>query len=309
MTDVAVKTFTVSETEGGKRIDLVVGERLQLSRAKLRELFDAESVRLGGRKAKKGLTVQAGQVIEVREVVVPVDAAATRPDIELRVLHEDDALLFVDKPSGAPSQGLTEGEGGTVAAALLRRDPQLREVSTDPREAGLCHRLDIETSGVILAAKTREAWLAMRAAFSADGDIDKRYLALVTGPLADSGDIELPLAHRGDHVRPALPHEEARPASSSFQVLARAAEFSFVEVRIFTGVLHQVRAHLAAVGAPIVGDTQYGGRAFEGLQRFFLHAASLTVTHPNTGRQLTVKSALPDELEAALARAIPGWRP
>ena len=304
MTDAAVKTLTVTDADAGKRIDLVVGERLSLSRAKLRDLFDAEAVRLNGRKAKKGIAVQPGQIIEVREVVAPVSTEPPRVAVSLSILHEDADLVFVDKPSGVPSQPLTLTETGTIASALIARDATMQEVSTDAKEGGLCHRLDIETSGVLLAAKNRAAWDTMRAAFGAGGDIDKRYLALVTGPLADSGDIDIPLAHRGDHVRPVIIGDEGRSAISQFEVKARKGEFALVEVRILTGVLHQVRAHLAAVGAPIVGDAMYGGRQVPQLNRFFLHAASLTVTHPTTGERLTVSAALPAELQAVLQSTI-----
>jgi hypothetical protein len=136
---------------------------------------------------------------------------------------------------------------------------------------------------VLLVAKTPEAWKTMRAAFSESGGVDKRYVALVRGPLADEGEIELPLVHAGDHVRPAIEGEEARPAKSAFRVLRRKGVMSLVEVRLFTGVLHQVRAHLSAIGAPIVGDTRYAGRAEPGLSRFFLHAASLDLHAPRDG--------------------------
>ena len=193
---------------------------------------------------------------------------------------------------------LKPNETGTVANALVARYPECADAGADPREAGLCQRLDLETSGVLLAARDRPSWDSMREAIS-EGDADKRYLALTAGPLADEGEIELKLVHAGDHVRPSL--DEGREAKSAFRVLARAGELSLVEVRIFTGVLHQVRAHLAAVGAPIVGDALYGGRPEPGLSRFWLHASSLAVTHPKTKQRLKVTSPLPPELQAVLS--------
>lgn len=281
----------------GQRVDLFVGERLSLSRNRLKALFEAEAVRVDGRKVKKGASLAAGQTVVVEVHDAPAGAVADA-GVALVVLYEDDALLAVDKPAGVPTQPIDPGETGTVANALVARLPPLAQVGDDPREAGLCHRLDVETSGVLLAAKTKDAWKAMRAAFSEPGAVDKRYLALVRGPLADEGEIELPLVHAGDHVRPALEGEEARPARSAFRVLERKGVVSLVEVRLFTGVLHQVRAHLAAVGAPIVGDTRYGGRTVEGLSRFFLHAASLEFEHPVSRRVLRIESPLPAELKA-----------
>lgn len=295
-------TLVVEAGKAGQRVDLFIGEALGLSRAKLKKLFDSGAVKVNGRAAKKGLLVAAGQSITV---VVPEERreVVPEPQAPLTVLHEDAALVFVDKPAGRPSHPLQPGETGTVANALVARHPECAEASEDEREGGLCHRLDIETSGVMVAARTREAWTAVREAFGGR-EVDKRYWALVTGPLADDGEIDLPLRHHPRHpdrVEPALEEGEgARAAHSEFQVLGRSGEYSLVEVRISTGVLHQVRAHLAAVGAPIVGDTLYGGREEPGLGRFFLHAKALGLTHPETKQRVRVESPLPAELLAVL---------
>ncbi|MGQ0505549.1 MAG: RluA family pseudouridine synthase [Myxococcaceae bacterium] len=297
------RELSVPKEGAGKRLDLFVGEALSLSRAQLRDIFDEERVRVDGRKAKKGQKVEAGQKVSV---VLPVQAPAKvvpEPDGELVVLASDDALIALDKPAGRPSHPLKPGETGTLANALIARFPECAEASEDPREAGLCHRLDIETSGVILAARSKDAWLKAREAFSSRS-VDKRYWALVSGPLADEGEIELPLRHHPRHpdrVEPDLTGE-GREAFSKFRVLARQGELSLIEVQILTGVLHQVRAHLAAIGAPLVGDVLYGGKADPALGRFFLHARHLSLPHPNGGKPFQAHSPLPHELIAALAR-------
>ncbi|AEI65983.1 RluA family pseudouridine synthase [Corallococcus macrosporus] len=297
-------TLTVDADKAGQRVDLFVGEALGLSRARLKRLFEAGAVKVNGRPAKKGLTLTAGQHIAV-EVEEESREAVPDADFPLTVLHEDDSLVFVDKPAGRPSHPLQSGETGTVANALVARYPECAQASVDAREGGLCHRLDVETSGVVVAARTRDAWNAVREAFGSRA-VDKRYLALVTGPLADEGDIDLPLRHHPRHpdrVEPAPSGAaDAREAVSKFTVLSRSGEFSVVEVKILTGVLHQVRAHLAGVGAPIVGDSLYGGREAPELGRFFLHARSLGLTHPQTKRAMTVHSPLPPELRAELER-------
>ena len=301
-TSTTTHTLTVQEDKAGQRVDLFIGEALGLSRARLKRLFDAGAVKVEGRAAKKGLLVAVGQRVSV---VVPEERreVVPEPGAPLSVLREDATLLFVDKPAGMPSHPLQPGETGTLANALVGRYPETAEASEDEREGGLCHRLDIETSGVMVAARTREAWTAVREAFGGR-EVDKRYWALVTGPLADEGEIELPLRHHPRHpdrVEPALEGGEgAREAHSEFRVLGREGEYSLVEVRISTGVLHQVRAHLAAVGAPIVGDTLYGGREEPGLTRFFLHARALALAHPVTHQQVRVDSPLPPELLAVL---------
>lgn len=297
-------SLKVDTTAAGKRIDLVVGEALGLSRARVKALFEDGAVRINNKKAKKGLMVAVGDALEVDVPEAQASAAAMADSkLELRVLHEDDALVFVDKAAGVPVQPLQPGEQGTVANALVAKYPEMSVVGDDPREAGLCHRLDIETSGVVLAARTRAAWEKMRAAFSEDRAVEKKYLALVKGPLADEGTIDVPLAHAGDHVVAGV--SDGRPAITEFSVRARRGSYALVDVKLVTGVLHQVRAHLAAVGAPIVGDKLYGGVEEPGLSRFFLHAVSLGVRHPTTGEFLRVESPLPPELAKVLDKHLP----
>lgn len=301
-------SIQVDAASAGKRIDLVVGEALGLSRARVKSLFEDGAVRINHKKAKKGLMVALGDALEIDVPEAQASTAAVADTtLALQVLHADDALVFVDKPAGVPSQPLQPGEQGTVANALIAKFPEMSTVGDDPREAGLCHRLDVETSGVILAARTREAWEKMRAAFSEERAVEKKYLALVKGPLADQGVIDVPLSHSGDHVVPGL--VEGRPAITEFSVRARRGSYALVDVKLVTGVLHQVRAHLAAVGAPIVGDTLYGGPEEPGLTRFFLHAVSLGVRHPTTGDFLRVESPLPPELARVLDARLPSEEP
>ena len=299
----ARRVLEVGETEAGKRLDVLVCEKLELSRARVKRLFDERTIRVDGRPGKKGQLVAAGQRVEVTLEEQPL-AAVPDASTQLVVLHADEALVFVDKPAKVPSHPLQPGETGTVANALVQRFPECRTASREAREGGLCHRLDRDTSGVLLAARTPEAWLRVREAFERRA-VDKRYLALVTGPIADKGEIDLPLRHHPRHpdrVEPApLEDREAREALSSFRVLDRAGEYTLVEVRIVTGVLHQVRAHLGAIGAPLVGDALYGGRPEPGLDRFFLHARSLELDHPATGARARVESPLPEELGRVLA--------
>lgn len=304
----APRELEVGPGQAGARLDVFVSEALGLSRARVKRLFEDGAIRVEGRPGKKGQLVSPGQRVAV-EWAEESTAAVADPSAELRILHADEALVFVDKPAGVPSHPLRPGEVGTVANALVARFPECQAASEDPREGGLCHRLDVDTSGVLLAARTRQAWTAVRAAFDRR-DVDKRYLALVTGPLADEGEIELPLRHHPRHpdrVEPAADGGEgAREALSAFKVASRMGEYALVEVRIFTGVLHQVRAHLAAIGAPLVGDALYGGRPEPGLTRFFLHARSLELAHPGSGERLKVESELPPELKRVLeARGLP----
>jgi 23S rRNA pseudouridine1911/1915/1917 synthase len=291
------RSLEVPADAAGLRVDVWLAGVLDMPRARVKELLERGAVRIGGRPPRKGDRTVAGARVEVTlpdEDPRPVP----QPELPLTVLHLDAQLIAVDKAAGMPSHPLQPGERGTVVNALVARHPECADASADPREGGLVHRLDTLTSGVLLAARTPEAWRALRDAFSGR-QVDKRYLAVVTGPVADEGEIDLPLRHRADHVEPAL-SGGGREALTDFRVLSRAADASLLEVRIHTGVLHQIRAHLAAIGAPVLGDADYGGRPLPGLDRFFLHAARLAFAHPATGSHLEIAAPLPDELRRVL---------
>ena len=291
------RSLEVPADAAGMRVDVWLANALALPRARVKELLERGAVRVGGRPPRKGDRTIAGAQVEV---TLPDDdpRPVPQPELPLQLLHVDPQLIAVDKPAGLPSHPLAPGERGTVVNALVARHPECADASADPREGGLVHRLDTLTSGVLLAARTPEAWRAVREAFSGR-EVDKRYLAVVTGPVADDGEIDLPLRHRGDHVEPALAGG-GREALTDFHVLSRSGDAALLEVRIRTGVLHQIRAHLAAIGAPVLGDTDYGGRTHPGLDRVFLHAARLGLAHPVTGSRLEVAAPLPEELRRVL---------
>jgi 23S rRNA pseudouridine1911/1915/1917 synthase len=280
------------------RVDVWLASALELPRTRVKELLERGAVRIAGRPPRKGDRTVAGARVEVtlaEEDRRPVP----QPELPLEVLYLDPQLLAVNKAAGMPSHPLLPGERGTVVNALVARHPECADASADPREGGLVHRLDTLTSGVLLAARTPEVWEALRDAF-AERQVDKRYLAVVTGPVAEQGEIDLALRHRGERVEPVL-DGSGREALTDFRVLSRSGDAALLEVRIHTGVLHQVRAHLAAIGAPVLGDTAYGGRPRPGLDRFFLHAARLGFVHPATGERLEIAAPLPAELRAMLA--------
>ena len=291
------KTLDVPADAAGMRVDVWLAVALALPRARVKDLLDRGAVRIGGRPPRKGDRTVAGARVEV---TLPDDdpRPVPQPELPLRLLHVDAQLVAVDKPAGLPSHPLAPGERGTVVNALVARHPECADASADPREGGLVHRLDTLTSGVLLAARTAEAWKVVRKAFSGR-EVDKRYLAVVTGPIADAGEIDLPLRHRADHVEPAL-SGGGREALSDFRVLSRAGDASLLDVGIRTGVLHQIRAHLAAIGAPVLGDADYGGRQQPRLDRFFLHSARLGLAHPATGSRLEIAAPLPEELRLVL---------
>jgi 23S rRNA pseudouridine1911/1915/1917 synthase len=266
-------------------------------RRQLAELFDAGDVRVRGKRAKKGDRVAAGDIIELAREPVTRDALRPVADasIALDVLIERAELVAIAKPAGMPSQPLRAGELGTVANALAARWPECALLGDDPRDGGLVHRLDIGTSGVLLAARTAEAYRALRDAFGA-GAVAKQYLALVDHRPV-SRECDAPLAQRGDHV--AVDHTDGLAAHTAFTVERATDTHALVRCIAHSGRMHQVRAHLAHVGAPITGDARYGGAALPGHDGFFLHAQRLEVTL--AGEALAIEAPLPARFVAALA--------
>lgn len=269
-------------------------------RRQLSALFADGAVRVNGRRASKGDRVAVGDTVELTREPVSGDALrpAPDPDVPLTVLVEHSDLVAVAKPAGVASQPLRAGELATIANGIAFRFPECVAIGDDPRDGGLVHRLDIGTSGVIVAARTLDAYRALRAAFGA-GMVVKHYLAICDGrPVAR--DCDAPLAQRGKRVvvdladgLPAyteIAEERASPG--------RAPEHTRVRCIARTGRMHQVRAHLAHVGAPITGDTLYGGAPLTGDTGFFLHAVSLTL--PIGREQLVIEAPIPERFERAL---------
>jgi len=205
-----------------------------------------------------------------------------------------------DKPAGVATHPLRAGERGTLANAVAAEYPECAEASIDPREGGAVHRLDADTSGCVLFARDREAWTALRRQLT-DRTVEKVYLALVSGRVSSGGACSVPLAQRGGRSVPARTGAP-RPAETRFTVARAFPRHTLLEVRIPTGAMHQIRAHMAFLGHPVAGDVDYGGAAsaLPGLGRHFLHAWKLAFDRPEGGR-LEVESPLPPELAGALA--------
>jgi len=286
-------TLVVEADEAG-RVDRLLARRYpDAARRGLAALFDAREVRIAGRIAKKGDRVEPG--VEVTIPHAPARAEDLRviadPEVALEVLLRTDELIVVSKPPGVPSQPLRPDERGTAANGVVHLHPECAEVSDDPRDGGLVHRLDIGTSGALIAARTRGAWLRLRAAFGA-GEVDKEYLALTEAAPA-MRECDLPLAQRGRRV--AVDMAEGLPAHTRWEVVSSHGPRRLLRCFASTGRMHQIRAHLAHAGAPIVGDELYGGAPFDGLVGFFLHAALVRFE----GR--TVEAPLPADRAAVLA--------
>ncbi len=287
-----------------ERLDRAVAKLFGVSRARAMEWIAQGRVRVEGRRAPKGAPVQAGARISV--TLPPSDEPVGQPELPIRIVHADAYLVVADKPAGMPSHPLEPAERGTAANALVGRFPELARVGPSPREGGLVHRLDTDTSGLLLAARTDAAHAMLRAQFSAR-TVEKGYLALVSGEIHAGGEIALPLLHDPGEPRRMLAASDpeyaaahgARPAVTRFAPVERRGGFTLLEVEIPTGVMHQIRAHLAFIGHPLAGDVLYGGPLLPGLPRHFLHASRLGFAHPD-GSRARYESPLPPDLAAAL---------
>jgi len=234
------------------------------------------------------------------------------PALQVPIVYEDAAVMVLDKPAGVASHGFSARDTLTLANFLMAQRPELAAVGKSRWESGLVHRLDRETSGLVLVAKGRAAFESLRLQFSRR-EIKKIYWALVWGNAEAEGAIDYPLAHDSRDPRrmraltaPAPRHKAVRcwRALTRFRKLCRRRGLSLLEVEMASGVTHQIRVHLAAIGHPIVADALYGAPGTEtfGLDRHFLHARSLQFHHPETGGTVTVEAELPAQLKEVLKR-------
>jgi 23S rRNA pseudouridine1911/1915/1917 synthase len=294
-----VHTFRVRLADGEPtRLDAWIAAAVEgLTRRAAQQMIEREWITINGRPARKGQRLTAGDTIELwRGRVEPTWTAAPAPDIELRLVHEDQHLIAVDKPSGIPTVPLSPDEAGTLAGAVVARFPECAPLGRSPGDAGLVQRLDRETSGLVLAARTQPAFEALLDLQGRDA-IEKTYLALVHGRPADLPTaVEVPLGPAGRGGRSVRADPGGTPASTALALREQRGEWLLVEATIHRGLRHQIRAHLAHVGLPIAGDTRYGGSPAPGIARLFLHAEQLRLTHPVTGEPLELRSPLPRDL-------------
>ncbi len=296
------------------RLDRALADALGLGRAAVKRAFELGEVRVDGRRVRASVPAEPGLEVEL-DVEPARGPPEPEPGAPLTVLLEQPRFLVVDKPAGVAVHPLQAGESGTLANAVVARYPECAEASLDPREGGAAQRLDLDTSGCVLFARDRDAWERLHDQLRRRV-VEKVYLALVCGRVSAGGVCTVPLAQRGAKVVPApdaVAEERLRekglnprPAETRYEVEGRFARHTLLRVRIVTGAMHQIRAHLAFLGFPVAGDTLYGGEAtaLPGLERHFLHAARLGVESPDGGR-VVVESPLPPELVAALARLPP----
>ncbi len=294
--------------EGGTRLDKYLSERIPgLSRSSTRRLIDAGQVTVNDEPARASYRVKSGDLLAVWLPSLTTPEPTPEP-IPLQVVHEDEVLLVVDKPAGMVVHPAPGHPGGTLVNALLARFPELADAGND--RPGIVHRLDRDTSGLILVAKQEKARRALQRQFK-ERQVHKTYLALLHGHLQPHwGRIEAPIGRDPNHRQRMAVLAGAREAITEYHVLRRltaqeghAAEiYSLVKAEPQTGRTHQIRVHFASIGHPVVGDPVYGRRR-SGLDvpRQFLHAQRLEFRHPVSGHRLELEAPLPADLMSVLA--------
>ena len=294
----------------GQRLDSALARLLpEHSRTRIKGWIDAGQVQVGRLPCKPRDVVNAGSRVHVR-MTLETPATAVLPEaIALDVVHEDPDVLVIDKPAGLVVHPGAGNPRHTMQNALLGRDPSLAAL---PR-AGIIHRLDKDTSGLLVIARTLEAHTSLARQLLARS-VSREYLAVCVGVMTGGGTIDEPIGrHRSDRLRMTV-RRDGRPAITHYRVVERFRAHSYLNVKLETGRTHQIRLHLAHLRYPIVGDPKYGGRvarprgATDGLvdtlrafKRQALHAATLAFDHPRTGKRLTLQSPVPADFGRLLA--------
>jgi 23S rRNA pseudouridine1911/1915/1917 synthase len=307
-----IRTF--GDEHDGERLDRALATLYpEHSRSFIAKLIEQERVAIDGRiVTKPSLRVSAGQEVSL-DVPPPAPSTAASQDLPLTVLYEDDDLVVIDKPAGLVVHPAAGHSDGTLVNALLFHVRDLSGVGGELRP-GIVHRLDKDTSGVMVIAKNDEAHRALTAAWNTDA-VRKEYLAIVYGtPSPARGTIDAPIARDPRNRKRMAVVPGGRAAVTEYEVVEPLRYLSVVRCRLRTGRTHQIRVHMKHLGHPIVGDPVYSGPQWKGipdkrmqkaiasLGRQALHATRLTIVHPRSGEALTFESGLPEDLDALVSR-------
>jgi 23S rRNA pseudouridine1911/1915/1917 synthase len=289
--------LTVGPEDAGERLDVFLAAAAG-SRAAAQRLIEAGAVLVDGRPRAKRHAVAEGERVTLRPPEAEAEPEA--PPARFSIAYEDEHVLVVDKPAGVVVHPARGHRSGTLVQALAGRVAG----GEDPERPGVVHRLDRDTSGLLVLARSGPAHAALKAAI-AGREVVREYLALVEGrPAARAGAIDAPVGRdRRVRTRVSTETDEPREAVTHFETERALPGSTLLRVRLETGRTHQIRAHLLAIGHPVAGDPEYGRGGLYGLERQFLHAERLALSHPLTGERIDLRSPLPEDLAVALARA------
>jgi 23S rRNA pseudouridine1911/1915/1917 synthase len=291
------------DAAGGTRLDVFLADKLAgLSRAQVKKVIDGGGARVGGFIRKAGYKLKAGNRVIVEYDPPPSEGRLLPEPIPLKILYMDADVIVIDKPSGLCVHPGAGHPKGTLVNALIHHFPEVALIGSEERP-GIVHRLDMDTSGVMVVARSPLAYTELVRQFK-KRVVWKTYLGLAWGQVpATEGRINWPLGrHPGKGTRISIKARNPKKAETFFQVQRLFRDTTLLEIKPITGRTHQIRVHLAAAGHPIVGDPIYGRkRPPREFPRLFLHAHTLSFVHPGTGERLTFASPLPPDLEAVIA--------
>ena len=309
-TEFHVLNFEFPPELAGQRLDSALARVMpEHSRTRIKGWIEAGAVQVNGRACKPRDVVEAGSRVRVQTTIDEAAQPKVLPEaIALRLIHEDPDVLVIDKPAGLVVHPGAGNPRHTLQNALLGLDPKLAAL---PR-AGLIHRLDKDTSGLLVVARTPEAQTSLSRQLEARS-MAREYVAACVGVMTGGGTIDEPIGrHRGDRLRMAI-RASGRPAVTHYRVLERFRAHTYLSVKLETGRTHQIRLHLSHIKYPIVGDPKYGGRfglprgatqalieSLRGFKRQALHAATLGFDHPRSGKRLTLQSPVPPDFAQLL---------
>ncbi len=290
--------LTLPGSSSGDRLDVALARALpRYSRARLRRYIDGGWVVVDGTPGMATRRVRGGEEVVVRAVATDESRAFTAEPLAFPIVHEDEALIVVDKPAGLVVHPGSGNWAGTLLNALLHHAPALAAI---PR-AGIVHRLDKDTSGLLVVAKTLAAQTHLVRQLQAR-TVRREYVAVAAGDLAASGVVDAPIGRHPTHRTTMAVVATGKPARTHYDVVERFGVATLLDCRLETGRTHQIRVHLASLGHPLVGDPAYGRRQPVPFGRQALHAAQLGLVHPDSGLPCQWRSPLPADLAALLAR-------
>jgi len=291
------KRFIVPEAEAAQRLDVYLTRRIgSLSRSQVKRLIDLGKVQVNGEVIKAGYKLKGGEIIDVKIELPPTEFSPESENIPLNVIYEDEDIIVINKPSGLivhPGAGRSRG---TLVNALLFHYPEVATVGSMERP-GIVHRLDGETSGVMVVARSIHAYRSLQRQFK-NREVDKTYIGLVWGKFSQKGGkIEWAIGrHPHDRKKFSVRSRKPKEAITVFSVLYEGKDFSVLEIKPVTGRTHQIRVHLAAAGHPIIGDRRYG-RKEKTATRLFLHAQRLAFVHPTRKVWMEFEAPIPEEFK------------
>ena len=296
--------FVISDIQQGRRLDVVLAETTKPleSRANIQRSIRAGLISIDGITTTRSSTkVISGQIIRVKPPKDYLAPAITPSELHLNIVFEDDDIAIIDKPSGMVVHSGAGHLTDTMANAAVTRWPKISSVG-DTDRPGIVHRLDRDTSGLLIIALNPTAYNNLTLMIKKH-EIERIYTALVHGhPKSSTGTIDAPIGRDPHHRTRQAVNAGGRPALTHYEVIREIGQFSFIKVRLETGRMHQIRVHMTAIGHPIVGDQTYGKRqSIANLSRQFLHASKLTFNHPISSEKISVTSKLPDDLQSAIS--------